>query len=525
MWRHGIHAFLEVLRHRLPESLEHMLAFIYIAYSMMALLFETAPAFEDTWIECLGTFLFQPLESLDSLMHDFVGDLGRYRMAIEDDEPRDREIWSNVAKFWYNKASDKTPVIGRLYHHLAILARPNTLEQLSLYTRSLTCVIPFESAKGSIMTLFNPVLHSKDMVQRRLFSPETLYIRAHAILFTSKPLQPPDQFNATVDEIEKDGFFERYIIKAATRFKETGPHVAISNVAALFEYGFARDRKSKSRLRIAFENAQIIKEEAAKPVLGKPNDPVNLHPASGPPNSDDKNSIKFKSDDSTVFISQPSRLAFVSLGICLKRPRDSNVYPLVHIYFSFIWSLEIVQQTCKYFEQDIVLKTIKKDIPWIDVCLFLNTLAADPQAMTSKIRHQDFPRPFKETGRPLPEDFLMRGQLFTRWYYPADWFTAAMIDDDERSYDLPSMAQPRKERILWLGYCIASVCLPAILLRISLICFRPIDTYVLRTMRNVSRLPSMQKTISVSTPKLEQRYNTMTPSCPKLVVLLKIPLE
>ena len=54
MWRHGIHAFLEVLRHRLPESLEHMLAFIYIAYSMMALLYETVSIFEDTWIEYLG---------------------------------------------------------------------------------------------------------------------------------------------------------------------------------------------------------------------------------------------------------------------------------------------------------------------------------------------------------------------------------------------------------------------------------------------------------------------------------------
>lgn len=60
MWRHGIHSFLELLRHRLPASLEHMLTFIYLAYSMMALLYETVPAFEDTWIECLG-------------------DLGRYR--------------------------------------------------------------------------------------------------------------------------------------------------------------------------------------------------------------------------------------------------------------------------------------------------------------------------------------------------------------------------------------------------------------------------------------------------------------
>ena len=49
------YAFLEVLRHRLPESLEHMLAFIDIAHWMLALLIETVPAFEDTWIECLGS--------------------------------------------------------------------------------------------------------------------------------------------------------------------------------------------------------------------------------------------------------------------------------------------------------------------------------------------------------------------------------------------------------------------------------------------------------------------------------------
>ena len=54
MRRHGIHAFLEVLRHRLPGPLEHMLAFVHIAYSMMALLYETVPTFENTWIECLG---------------------------------------------------------------------------------------------------------------------------------------------------------------------------------------------------------------------------------------------------------------------------------------------------------------------------------------------------------------------------------------------------------------------------------------------------------------------------------------
>ena len=93
MWKHGIHAFLEVLRLHLPSSLDHMLAFIYIAYSMMALLFETVPSFEDTWIECLG-------------------DLGRYRMAIGDEDVKDRDVWSGVARFWYGKAADKTPEVS-----------------------------------------------------------------------------------------------------------------------------------------------------------------------------------------------------------------------------------------------------------------------------------------------------------------------------------------------------------------------------------------------------------------------------
>jgi hypothetical protein len=53
------------------------------------------PAFEDTWIECLG-------------------DLVRYRMAIEDDYTRDGEVWTGVARQWYLKASDNAPTTGRL---------------------------------------------------------------------------------------------------------------------------------------------------------------------------------------------------------------------------------------------------------------------------------------------------------------------------------------------------------------------------------------------------------------------------
>jgi hypothetical protein len=53
-------------------------------------------------------------------------------MALEDEDIRDRETWAGVARFWYSKAADRSPNLVRLYHHLAILARPNDLQQLHL---------------------------------------------------------------------------------------------------------------------------------------------------------------------------------------------------------------------------------------------------------------------------------------------------------------------------------------------------------------------------------------------------------
>lgn len=111
MWKHGIHSFLDLLRYRLPESVEYMISFIYTAYQMMSLLYETVPAFENAWIECLG-------------------DLGRYRKALEDVDVHDRENWADVARFWYDSASNKSPDPGRLYHHLDILARPIPPQQV-----------------------------------------------------------------------------------------------------------------------------------------------------------------------------------------------------------------------------------------------------------------------------------------------------------------------------------------------------------------------------------------------------------
>ena len=432
MWRHGIHAFLEVLRHRLPDSLDHMLAFIYIAYSMMALLYETVPAFEDTWIECLG-------------------DLGRYRMAIEDDDIRDREVWSGVARFWYGKAADKRPNTGRLYHHLAILARPYTLQQLSLYTRSLTCIIPFESARGSIMTLFHPILNGWQSSHQKPSQMETVFVKAHGLLFVQASQEPQksqaslEGYVACVEEL-RVSLIESYIERTGARFKEQGVFAAISNISALLEYGVLDEQgSSRSILRVAIEKnrfGKVITETARNTTsIGT----ASSSPAVTKSLLDDMDFIQYRVSQRTTL--HASDIAFWTLSVVLEHLGDRNAFPLVHVYLVFLCSVMGIEKA---------MEVIEKDVPWSELAEFLNTIAK-PETMTRKVRSEKFPKPSDGIGRPLPEDFVMRGQLWSEDYFPDTWFSDAAIDDEERALELPSMAAPRLERILWLGHRIAAV--------------------------------------------------------------------
>jgi hypothetical protein len=171
MWKIGIHPFLEELRLRLPvddqepqDTRDHMIAFIHSCYQVVELLYETVPAFECAWIECLG-------------------DLGRYRMAIDKDI-QEYETWANVSRSWYSKAADKTPTVGRLSHHLATLARSSSLEQLYYYSKSLAAAEPFEGSRQSITSTLNPARGQALIATYKHATPvEKSFIKAHASLF------------------------------------------------------------------------------------------------------------------------------------------------------------------------------------------------------------------------------------------------------------------------------------------------------------------------------------------------------
>ncbi|CZS93418.1 uncharacterized protein RAG0_03732 [Rhynchosporium agropyri] len=71
----------------------------------MAPRYETIPVFDDTWIECRGN-------------------LGQFRMAIENDDIRARDFWRRVTRNWYSTAYGRVLqlVLSESFIHL-----PDTL--------------------------------------------------------------------------------------------------------------------------------------------------------------------------------------------------------------------------------------------------------------------------------------------------------------------------------------------------------------------------------------------------------------
>ncbi|KAI9825122.1 MAG: hypothetical protein M1832_001442 [Thelocarpon impressellum] len=503
MWRHGIHSFLELLRHGLPASLDQMLAFIYIAYSMMALLYETVPAFEGTWIECLG-------------------DLGRYRMAIEDDDKQDREVWTGVARFWYSKAADKSCTTGRLYHHLAILARPNALQQLSFYAKSLTVVHPFLSARESIMTLFDPILASEQSYYRS--SPtETAFIKAHGLHFTGASTERVTDavymFLASLDA---------HVEKVRGKWKVHGVYMAVANFAAMLGYG-----SETSELKTAFSDADLQatsaattpsvssvvvtpsaslcgqsvgKREEIQAPHGMEHTPASLarrpedhaldvqaqapvehasetqtredseispggqagrpmessleageqsateqvsdshaqHAMDLSPTADPADKETMRSPQTALM--DATRLTLSTLDVALRRVGDPNVLPHVHVTLVALLHLDPAAS---------VVQDIARLFPSVALANMMNDLIR-PCTAYDRLEGEAFPQAEKGASRPLPEDYTIRGLIWATRIYPERWFIDASVDDEERSLELASMADDRTERVLWLACQLAA---------------------------------------------------------------------
>jgi Est1 DNA/RNA binding domain len=331
-------------------------------------------------------------------------------MAIEDDDVRDREVWTSVSRHWYSRASDKAPTTGRLYHHLAILARPNALQQLFYYAKSLCVPIPFLSAKESIMTLFDPILNIVGS-SSRMAPIDLAFVRAHGILFSGKV---PEKLDSSVTEFLES--LDNHISRITRHWMEFGYYIGIALCCALLEYG----DESNVLLR------------AIKPQ--RLDDAVDTHMEGTESSSPGK-----RFHDALNLTMRTHEIVFRRFG-------DPNILPYLHVALVFIHHMSGYQSA---------MATLEHKFPWKLTSLMLNTLLTGYQSY-DRIESLTFPLPENgDVERPLPEDFAMRGLLFVDKYYRNDFFSNLKIDDDEKYFEQPSMTEERKERVLWLGCRIA----------------------------------------------------------------------
>ncbi|KAE8857068.1 hypothetical protein PTNB29_08135 [Pyrenophora teres f. teres] len=459
----------ELLRRRLPESIDHMLAFIYLAYQMVALLYETVPAFEDTWIECLG-------------------DLGRYRMAIEDEDVRDRETWAGVARSWYIKAADKNPTVGRLYHHLAILARPHPLLQMYYYSRSLASLRPFQNARDSIKTLTDPALDPSKEHTINASKVDLSFVKTHALQFEHRSVEKdpswtykefPSDEESSNDEFPNDkefpddgpspefldqlasytGDLDNCIGRVTAKWKDLGIYTAVANIAGWFDYG-----KDYNIVRQAFL-AQLYLRASGFSAESFGNADTDAKTAAM--NHPDLPKLTVKSiddipieledyDKKSCHFRNAKLITNSTFSLVLRRNGDKNVLPHVNVMLAFLYSLA----------SSTYVSHLMVDAPFAELVTFLNTLVKTEyqiknqsqnytQIIDTLLNADAFPKDDERSDElPLPEDYHIRGQIWTEDFFPKTWFKRE-YDEEERYLELASTLKNRKERIFRLAYAIA----------------------------------------------------------------------
>lgn len=412
MWRHGIQNFLDLLRSRLPGSWEHMSTFFHVAYSSISLLYEEAPAFEDVWIECLG-------------------DLARYRMTLED-QPTERNIWKETSTWWYSKASDKAPTTGRLYHHLAISAGPDVLRQLFLFTKSLCVADPFQETRENFLRVFETAL---DDSQSPIRTMEFNFVRTHTVLFIAsnsrdkaEPL-PKRLVEVTSEYAEtRQEFLSQlasHVEQSTHEWKESGALIGIANNNALLEYG-----KTDSNPRGDGSVVSTVVTPKAENDAHAEGFVDGLDPPPFPSKMCGEASEFVKYCDSLIF----------------KRYGDENVFPYLHVRLAFLLYVA---------NREPAMKQLEYHVPWTQLASTLTSLTIAVRSF-ERVEAEEFPCPEPEEKRPLPEDWNLRGLLWTDGLYPVDWFSLRNFDEDQKSFELPSSTVVRRERILWLGRRLAN---------------------------------------------------------------------
>jgi len=237
--------------------------------------------------------------------------------------------------------------------------------------------------------------------------------------------------------------------------------MSVCNITALYQYGardsFLRKAWNEGRRIHASGGAGVASDggvEQAPPVDSEAEAIATLLPIYGTSGKHvyptyeaeeklvDPESAGLTQSILEISFSFSKRLAFTVLNLALDRLNDANTLPHIHAWMVFVTHLT---------GSIPAMRLIEKEFPWWPLVTMLNDMRLNFDGPAEKIEANTFPVSRKGVGRPLPEDYGLRGFDWAERYFPDRWFDDAQIDNEERTQELSSMTNIRRERILWLA--------------------------------------------------------------------------
>ncbi|CAG8897865.1 unnamed protein product [Penicillium nalgiovense] len=396
MWRYGIYSPLELLHQNLPGSLGPMLHFIYHVSSTLNRFLEFDPA--------LGVILYEQL-----------GDVTRYHMAAQRQH---RKHLAGISRYWYRKAADQNPNLGRIQHSLAVLSHSDALQRLFYLTKAFVSVQPLCHSWATIDIFFD---HWKCFTFQRDMAAH--FVIAHRLLLENCS---GERLKALTNDFLS--LFPMHIQRSTSR-NQHEVYIMSCNIASVLGYGtpvypqVADLFSKKQSTGAANESAPAIETEYVS------NSPTELC-----------SQLKLNQAFQAI------RLTFQTLFVLLRYSNFPNAIPGIHISLAFLWRVSFHRS---------VMESLEATVPWQAVAGFLNSLFSY-NTVFSRIQDEKFPIGEYETAPQLPEDFLIRGQVWSQFYYPNNFFKDTSgygISIDE----MDSEEVVRRHRCLWLGVQIAKV--------------------------------------------------------------------
>jgi hypothetical protein len=308
------------------------------------------------------------------------------------------------------------------------------------------------------MILLDPIFGRIPATHPHALSIYVDFIKAHGLQFEGVSTEnglPSKEFLIAKSKFTDN--LDNLIGLATTQWAEQGVYIAVTNISGLFDYG-----KDDNVLRQAFLT------QPQRDALNSPRNTTEDNIQTASPG--DPKLLLISVDELPDAIQELTKQrTFINamlmindtFALVLQRIGDQNVLPHVHIMLTFLSS----------FASKPWVSNLLDDAPWSELAAFLNALAKTKCHIQIQSPNQTettdtllaggvFPGEGERGDElPLPEDYRVRGLMWTQDYFPEKWFEGEH-DEEERYLELESTEKNRMERVLRLGYALSKVSTP-----------------------------------------------------------------